>query len=72
MGKYEEALAARGYIALICVGFGSRPDGAYSVKIAAHPVLRQFKPETWVVVRKTIIGALDKLIAEPLDDLEWE
>ena len=72
MSKYEAALEARGYTPLICIGFGERPDGMYSVKIAAHPVIRSFKPETWAVLRQTIIGAMDKMLSEPLDDLEWE
>ena len=72
MARFETALEARGYTPLICIGFGERPDGTYSVKIAAHPVLRSFRPTTWAVVRQTIMDALDKVVSEPMDDLEWE
>ena len=70
--RFEDALIERGYTPLICIGVGERPDGVYSVKLAASPVLRQLSPETWRIMRETIIGAMDRLIIEPMDDLEWE
>ena len=70
--KFEDALIARGYTPLICVGIGLRPDGSYSIKLAAAPAIRSLNPETWATVRQTIIGAMDRLIETPLDDLEHE
>ena len=70
--KFEDALIARGYTPLICIGVGQRADGTYSVKLAASPVLRQLSPETWKVMKQTIIGAMERIVTEPMDDLEWE
>lgn len=70
--RFEDALIERGYTPLICVGFGQRPDGTYSIKLAAAPVIRSLDPKTWSVMRQTIIGAIDQLISQPLDDLEIE
>ena len=72
MKSFEQALEQRGYTVLLSVGFGRRIDGTWSIKLAASPALRQFSPETWKAVRETIIGALDRLIETPLDDLERE
>lgn len=72
MKSFERALEQRGYTVLLSVGFGQRLDGAWSIKLASSPVLRQFTPETWAGIRQTIIGALDKLVSTPLDDLETE
>lgn len=72
MKSFEKALEQRGYTVLLSVGFGRRIDGTWSIKLAASPALRQFSPETWGSVRETIIGALDRLIETPLDDLERE
>ena len=68
----EEALEQRGYTCLFAIGFGTRADGSYSVKIAACPEVRSLELETWRVMRHTIIGALDRLMSLPLDDLEIE
>lgn len=68
----EDALAARGYTCLFAIGFGERPDGTFSIKVAAHPGVKRLHGQTWDVCRQTIIGALDKLMASPLDDLEIE
>ena len=70
--RFEDALIARGYTPLMCVGFGERADGTYTIKLAASPVIRHLSPEMWTVLRQTIIGAMDRIIAEPMDDLEWE
>ena len=70
--SFEQALEQRGYTVLISVGFGQRPDGSWSIKLAASPVIRQLTPTLWAGVRETIIGAMDKLINTPLDDLETE
>ena len=70
--SYERALEARGYTVLLSVGFGHQADGSWTIKLAASPAIRKFSPETWVIVRETIIGALDKMIETPLDDLECE
>ena len=70
--KFEDALIARGYTPIMCIGFGERADGTYSIKLAAHPVIRRLSPETWADMRQTIIGALDRIVSEPLDDLEFE
>ena len=70
--RFEDALIARGYVPLMCIGFGERADGSYSIKLAASPVIRRLSPETWAVMRQTIIGALDRIATEPMDDLEWE
>ena len=72
MKSFERALEQRGYTVLISVGFGQRPDGTWSIKLAASPVIRQLTPTLWAGVRETIIGAMDKLINTPLDDLETE
>lgn len=67
---YEDALLERGYTPLLCVGVGTRDDGTPSVKLAAGPVIRTFTPEQWTTLRTTIIGALDRLVTGPMDDLE--
>ena len=72
MKSYERALEQRGYTVLISVGFGQRPDGTWSIKLAASPALRGFSQETWQSVRDTIVGALDRMYETPLDDLEME
>ncbi len=72
MKSFERALEQRGYTVLLSVGFGQRPDGTWTIKLASSPVLRQLKPSDWQAVRDTIIGAIDKLISTPLDDLETE
>lgn len=68
----EDALFARGYEVLFAIGFGERPDGSYSIKIAANPAVRQLSEKTWHVTRDTIIKALDRLMTVELDDLEIE
>ena len=68
----EAALDARGYDCLFAIGIGQRADGTHSIKIAAHPGVRQLDEETWRVTRATIIAAIDKLMASELDDLEIE
>ena len=70
--KFEDALIARGYTPLICIGIGQRKDGTYSVKLAASPVLRHLSPETWKAMKETIIGAMERIVYDPLDDLEFE
>ena len=72
MCKLGSALEERGYTVLFAIGHGNREDGAWSIKIAAHPGVRTLPPATWAVTRETIIGAIDKLMASPLDDLEIE
>ncbi len=70
--RFEDALIARGYTPILCIGIGNRPDGSMSIKLAASPTIRSLGPETWQVLRQTIVAAMDRLILEPLDDLEWE
>lgn len=66
-GRYlVDALEERGYTVLAAIGFGTRPDGHYSCKIAAHPVLRTFTQEQFDV----IVRALVRMYEAPLDDLE--
>ena len=71
-GRLDAALEARGYTVLFSIGFGQRADGTYTIKIAADPGVRRLTGKTWAVMRDTIIGAIDKLMATPLDDLERE
>lgn len=66
------ALEERGYTVLFSVGFGERTDGVYSIKVAAHPAVRQLSGQTWQVMRQTMVDAIDKLMASPFDDLEIE
>jgi len=72
MKSYERALEQRGYTPLISIGFRKRADGVQTIKLAASPVVRQFSPADWEKIRETIIGALDRLVESPLDDLEFE
>lgn len=64
--KLAEALEEKGYVVLAAIGFGTRPDGTYSCKVAAHPVLRSFTHEQFLVV----VNALVKMYTTPLDDLD--
>ena len=66
------ALEDRDYVILLAIGHGQRPDGTFTIKVAAHPVIRTLPRATWQATRETIIGAIDKLMASPLDDLEIE
>ena len=69
----QDALEARGYTALLCVGMGTRPDGRPSIKIAANPGIRNIRnTHEWLVMRQTIMSAIDRLMASELDDLEIE
>lgn len=68
--KLQEAILEAGYEPLIIVGFGIRPDGAFSLKTGAHPAIRTISEETWQVMRQTIDRALDRLREAPLDDLD--
>ena len=69
---FEAALEARGYTVLLSVGFGEKPDGSYSLKVAASPVLKTVSEENWMVILETLVGALLKMRATPMDDLEIE
>ncbi len=66
------ALEDRGYVCLIAVGFGTRPDGAYSVKVAASPALRSLSSETWATTLRTIYQAIDLMHSTPMDDMETD
>ena len=69
----QDALEERGYMALLCVGMGTRQDGVASIKIAANPVIRNLRnSREWLVMRQTIISAIDRLMESELDDLEIE
>ena len=61
-----DALEERDYVVLAAIGFGTRPDGNYSCKVAAHPVLRTFTPAQFDI----IVRALVHMYEVPLDDLE--
>ena len=69
--SYEAALEAHGYTVLMSVGFGMRPDGAYSLKLAASPMLKSVSDEHWEMIRDTLIKSLDQLRETPMDDLEF-
>lgn len=69
----QDALEARGYLALLCVGVGTRQDGMASIKIAANPGVRNLRnTREWYTMRLTIFNAIDKLMTSELDDLELE
>jgi hypothetical protein len=69
--SFEAALAESGYITILAIGF--KEDGHdYRIKLAASPVLKSLKPETYEVLLDTIFGALDKLYDTPMDDLEFQ
>ena len=69
----QDALEERGYLALLCVGMGARQDGVTSIKIAANPGIRNLRnSREWLVMRQTIISAIDRLMESELDDLEIE
>ena len=61
-----DALEEREYVVLAAIGFGTKPDGNYSCKIAAHPILRTFTPAQFDIV----VRALVRMYEAPLDDLE--
>ena len=69
----QAALEARGYVCLLAIGMGTRPDGMPSIKIAANPGIRNLRDtHEWRVMRQTIMHAIDRLMASELDDLEIE
>ncbi len=69
----QDTLEARGYLALLCIGLGTRADGTESIKIAADPGIRALRnTPTWLVMRQVIISAIDRLMESELDDLEVE
>lgn len=68
--KLQEAIIAAGYEPLVIVGFGTRADGQFSLKVGAHPAIRTVRDETWQLIRETINRALDNLREAPLDDLD--
>ena len=68
--KLQETILAAGYEPLIIVGFGTRADGQFSLKVGANPAVRNVSDDTWRIMRETIERALDRLRESPLDDLD--
>ncbi len=68
--KLQEAILAAGYEPLIIIGFGTRADGQFSLKVGANPAIRSVSDETWLLMRETIDRALDDLRSAPMDDLD--
>lgn len=64
-------LEERGYTVLFAIGQGQRPDGSYSIQVAAHPVIRELSEETWQVTRGIIVATIDKIRDSVADDLNW-
>ena len=68
----DDALGERGYVTLFAVGLGRRLDGTASIKLAARPGLRDIPESDWIIIRETILGAMEQLRETPMDDLEIE
>lgn len=70
MCELGEKLIETGYLPFIAAGITVDTDGVPKLRLAGDAnIVRRLEEPHWLIVRSTLIAALDKMHSAPLDDL---